>query len=395
MDPASLPKRLAGSAGRLLADAVSGPQVAKAVSDLDARWTQHRHDRKLEDGTLREVRVLVHRGWVARGVAKVHVRVVEEPRLPEAASSLPYWDVFTANLRRHVALSFPDVTVRARIGPAEAKATTDRRGFAALSLDVGDLHPGWHRVDVATVPAATDGPVFRGSGNVLSAEPDAPLLVVSDIDDTVLRTGMTEGLTALRRTLLREDHSRRAVPGMASLYRGLARGVRSADGKRPAEVPCFYVSSGSWALYEMLTLFLQIRGFPEGPIFLSDWGPTDRYVYRSGEEHKTQAIGRLLSAYPDTPVLLIGDSGQQDPEIYCDIASGTPDRIVAVLIIRTGDKSDSRIVELRGRIRQMRQRGVKLLVADDAAEAARLMLELRLCEPEVVDAVRAEMRARF
>ena len=142
--------------------------------------------------------------------------------------------------------------------------------------------------------------------------PKAKFLVVSDLDDTVIRTGLDEGMVALRRTLFRDAHTRRAVPGMASLYRGLQRGVASKRGTTP-EPAFFYLSTGSWAFYEMLTQFLQLRGYPRGPLFLTDWGPSDRYITRSGEEHKKLALARLREAYPDTRLVLIGDSGQKDP----------------------------------------------------------------------------------
>lgn len=394
MDPGSVPKKLLEAATGKFDEVVRSPQTAKRLAEIERRISERRRERKLEDGTFRGVRVVVHHGWVTEGDARVHVRVVEEPRLPAAASKIPYWDVTHANLRRHAVLSFPGVRVRARIGAAVAEDTTDDHGFAALNVPVGYLSTGWHPVRVETLPSRDTDRVFAATGHVLRPDPDAAFHVVSDIDDTVIRTGLDEGLSALRRTLFGDAHTRRAVPGMSSLYRGLARG-RHGLAAAPPEPGFFYVSTGSWSFYEMLTQFLQLRGFPRGPLFLTDWGPSDRYVYRSGRQHKQQAIDRLMTGYPDTPLLLIGDSGQHDPEIYVEAARQAPDKVVAIVIVRAPGKSDERVAQLRELAGSLRKEGITFVMADDASVAARELLSLELIDNLTVEDVDTEIGARF
>jgi phosphatidate phosphatase APP1 len=233
-----------------------------------------------------------------------------------------------------------------------------------------------------------------GVGRVLSPSPAAPFAVVSDVDDTVIQTGLAEGLTALRRTLFRDAHSRRAIPGMASLYRGLAKAAGSAPpsgGISP--VPFFYVSTGAWSFYEMLTQFLQLRGFPRGPLFLTDWGPTDRYLTRSGAEHKRTAIRRLLAAYPSVPFLFVGDTGQADPEIYEQLAHEQPDRVVAIVLVPAGH-DEERAEDLAARAERLQADGVPFHVVGDAREATLVAVGLGLCAPEVVEDVEIELAAR-
>jgi phosphatidate phosphatase APP1 len=43
-------------------------------------------------------------------------------------------------------------------------------------------------------------------------------------------------------------------------------------------------------------------------------GPTERYLRRSGAEHKRTAIRRLLEAYPKLPFALIGDRGRGEAD---------------------------------------------------------------------------------
>ena len=212
------PKKWLGSATDKLSDVVRSPDTAKKVSGLEDKYAEHRRSQKLEEGTLRGVRVVVHRGWVADGVARIHARVIEAPKLPDGNSKIPYWDVLNANLRRHVRLAFPDVPVRATLGDASAEGTTDPHGYASIQLEVGKLTPGWHEVTVTAISPNPDSPNFDGIGRVLVPSPSARVAVVSDLDDTVIRTGLDEGMVALRRTLFRDAHTRRAVPGLSLIH---------------------------------------------------------------------------------------------------------------------------------------------------------------------------------
>ena len=82
-------------------------------------------------------------------------------------------------------------------------------------------------------------------------------------------------------------------------------------------VPVFYLSTSPWNLYELLARFLVLRRFPAGPLRLTAWGPSRTNLFRvPTEEHKLTLIRALLADHPALRVVLIGDTGQLDPEIY-------------------------------------------------------------------------------
>ena len=384
---------VSGKAG----DILRSPVTAKRVSDAEDWWISKRYSARLEDGTLRGVQIVVHRGFVADGEVRVHLRVVEAPQLPKEVDeqSSNYLRILNTNLRRQVMLPFPGVPVRAQIGDAVGEAVTDRHGYASMKFQVEGLDAGWHEVTVQTLPEEEDLAQFSDSGRVLQPDLDAPFLVVSDIDDTVLRTGITEGFSAVRRSLLGNAHSRKAVSGMASLYRGLERGVVAEDGTQPARSPFFYLSTGPWFAYEPLVQFLQLRGYPRGPLLLTDWGPTDKYLRRSGVEHKKKALRRLQSAYPELPKVLIGDAGQNDPDIYVDFARENPDVIKWILIVKPGSGADEQMTALRNRVPELRDEGIPILVVDDALAAAQDAVDLGLCDEVTIEEVETELGAVF
>jgi len=280
-------------------------------------------------------------------------------------------------------LAFPGLRVRISIGDFVADTVTDRHGFATAQLPAVDLEPGWARYECQTMPSdPTDEPV-RATGEVLVPNQDARFGVISDVDDTVLRTGMSEGLSAVRNTLLGTAATRRAIPGMAALYGELAGPIE------PAIDPAFhYVSTGPWNLYDMLVDFLDIRGFPAGPLYLTDWAPQERFVVRSGQGHKFATLQRIFEAYPDTKFILFGDSGQKDPETYVEAARRWPESVLAVVIREVGDHLPERSDQLRRQADDLVAEDIRMCLAHDAGEAAEFLAELELLEPDSVSVVR-------
>ena len=383
-----LPRRLAAGLNARL----RSPETAALVAGIEGRLTQRRRDQKVKSGAFRGLHLVVYRGFVADDTAKVRVRVVEAPELP-GDSRIPYWDVAQSNLRRYAALRIVGIEVQLRIGDHTATEVTDAHGFATFSVPVPGLSTGWHDADATTI-ARDDGEWATGSGRIVKPPRTAPFLVISDIDDTILLTGITEGAAMIARTVLREANQRTAIPGMSSLYRGLARGVPTRAGNRKPEPTFFYVSTGSWSFYPLLEQFVQLRAFPQGPMFLTDWGPTERYVRRSGAEHKRGAIRRLLEAYPDMQFVLIGDSGQRDPLTYAEMAREFPGRMKLILIRQVGPADDERNIAVRAHAAASRDEGIPLHVVRDALHAAELAHAGGLCDEETLIEVRTEMGVR-
>lgn len=382
----SLPRRIASEVNSKL----RSPETAAFVAGLESGLTRRRREKKMKAGAFRGVHVVVYRGFIADDVAKVRVRVMEAPELP-GDSRIPYWEVAQSNLHRHAALAIVGAEVELRIGKHSSTEVTDSHGFANFSLAVPGLRAGWHEAHATLATPLEDGQSASGSGRVVKPALRAPFLVISDIDDTILLTGLTEGIAMVARTVLREASERAAIPGMSSFYRGLARGVPSRSGNRKPVPTFFYVSTGSWAFYPTLQEFVQLRGFPVGPMFLTDWGPTERYLRRSGAEHKRTTIRRLLAAYPGMRFILIGDSGQRDALTYEEMVREFPGRAELILIRQVGDGDDERNAELSSRAAELRAEGIPLHLVSDASEAAELAHNSGLCDDETLVEVRAEL----
>ena len=113
------------------------------------------------------------------------------------------------------------------------------------------------------------------------------------------------------------------------MYRALHAGA-SGDQQNPM----LYVSRAPWGIYEVLEEFFDRHGIPVGPIlFLREWGVSwTSPLPRKAEDHKRELIHNMLALYSELPFVLIGDSGQHDPEIYRQIVEEHPGRVLAVYI---------------------------------------------------------------
>jgi phosphatidate phosphatase APP1 len=104
------------------------------------------------------------------------------------------------------------------------------------------------------------------------------------------------------------------------------------DHAAPAR-PFFYVSSSPWNLYGFIAEFMEMNGIPHGPMFLKDYGiDRNQFIRKGHEEHKLQAIERVLAFYPRMRFLLIGDNGQRDVSVYAQAVRDYGDRVAAVFI---------------------------------------------------------------
>jgi phosphatidate phosphatase APP1 len=155
----------------------------------------------------------------------------------------------------------------------------------------------------------------------------APFLVVSDFDDTVAISEVTQPDKLVTNALLRDADTQKVVPGMASFY-----GCLGADS---GAVPAFALVSGSPVQFgPRVGDFLSLHGFPAGfGLYLRDLGPSTL------SDYKQPLIRSLLQRFPH-PVVLVGDSGEKDPEVYAQIREEFPGRVRAIYIRDAGNTGD-------------------------------------------------------
>jgi phosphatidate phosphatase APP1 len=314
------------------------------------------------------VQIVGYRGYGTADRALVLGRVLQDEgvRAPDASQSR--WRNLIASLRRIESDPLPFARVRARLASAAQAApieiVADDEGFLRHWLHVAEplASPGWHSIDLHLADGPNDKPV-RTTTRILTPAPTATFGVVSDMDDTVLQSEVTSFLRAARIVLLENALTRLPFPGVAAFYRALERGATGAEAN-----PIFYVSSSPWNLYDVIDGFLEAQRIPTGPLLLRDWD-LGRLSERHAR-HKGTVIREIFDTYPELPFLLIGDSGQEDPEIYAELVRERPGRIRAVYI-RNVTASTERAGRIRALAREIADAGSTLVLADDTMAAAR------------------------
>jgi phosphatidate phosphatase APP1 len=214
----------------------------------------------------------------------------------------------------------------------EKEFFSDEDGYFGVDIPMPDAArtiEGWHypEIELLDAPIPFDAPV-KTKAKVLVPPAAAKYGVISDIDDTILKTNATSLIKLAWNTFAHNSHTRTPFPGVAAFYQALHHGVTGNE-----KNPFFYVSSSPWNLYDLLSDFINLKGIPEGPLFLKDYGFTHNKIFTEGHEgHKPKKIKKVMDAFPEMKFILIGDSGQKDPEIYADIIKTYPERILAVYI---------------------------------------------------------------
>lgn len=306
-----------------------------------------------------------YRGYGSRDEVFFMGRVFRQPAGRTGASNAGVGRDAIDLGRRILRRGIGGATLVARFGDVAQRVTTDRDGYFRVHLRGVRLPSSdslWHSVELELVDSGRAGEATGSSAEtvVKHAEVFVPptsarFVVISDIDDTVMYTGVANKIKMMYNLFGQDAQSRVAFPGVAAFYRALHQGCSGSERN-----PMLYVSRGPWSIYEVLDTFFRMHNIPIGPIlFLREWGLTiQRPLPRRAKDHKRDLIRAMLALYNDLPFVLIGDSGQHDPELYRDVVRENPGRVLAVYI-RNITRKPSRSREI--------QELAEDVVADDSA----------------------------
>jgi phosphatidate phosphatase APP1 len=224
---------------------------------------------------------------------------------------------------RRINLLLADNKGRQRVAVSVASeqallSATAANGHALQTIEV-PVFPG--------VPITGGGSVIETSGGRsarLQLVPPEGVSIICDIDDTVKDSGVLDRRRLWQSTFFEPF---KAVPGMAALLQRIAGGKGAVH----------YVSSSPWHLYAPLREWLEADGFPVAALHLKQIRLKDSTlldILRSPQETKPPVITSILERWPKRQFVLIGDSGEKDPEVYGAVARAAPSQIARILIRR-------------------------------------------------------------
>jgi phosphatidate phosphatase APP1 len=360
--------------------------IAVGAHAVEMRFDRFRFGLKRRFGLLDPFGILPYRGYGTAGELYLKGRVLEVTGITRSGHNDGIWANLRNMARRFASDEVAGARVRASFGERQVEAVADEEGFFDVRLELPEPPGGptqWHPLDLELLgPGSPTGEPVRSTGEVLVPK-GARFGVISDIDDTVVHSGASSVVKMAWIVLLNNAHTRLPFEGVAAFYETLQRG---ADGR--AYNPIFYVSSSPWNIYDVLEDFLDVHGVPAGPLFLKDWSPT---VLGQHREHKLGIIRMLLRTYPELPFVLIGDSGEEDPEIYHRAVREHPGRIRAIYIrdVTTGGRD----TEVRAIAREVHGLGVEMFLTPETGVAAEHAAAEGLIGPDAVPVIRERSSA--
>ncbi|MFN3998731.1 App1 family protein [Algoriphagus sp.] len=290
-------------------------------------------------------------------------RVLADRAIQPSAAEDRFWRNFQKMRKRFLTIVFPGVEVEAEFEGKTIKVTTDEEGYFEIILSLEDIEliEGWQPIRLRLLHdllgRATE---VNAIGEVYFPVANPDYGIISDIDDTILITGAMRMWEMLKVTFTQNAHTRIPFAGVSEFYEALRKGRDEILSN-----PIFYVSSSPWNIYDFLMEFLDAHDIPKGPLMLRDIGLSrDQFIAGSHEDHKLKQINHILDVFQDLSFILIGDSGQKDPQIYLESVKTHPTRILAVYI---RDVSGSDLPELAS---EYLIEGVELILVKDTTEAA-------------------------
>jgi len=207
--------------------------------------------------------------------------------------------------------------------------------LGGMTYDLGQTAKSGHLTASLELPGQlvrmhAEAGVLRFEPNEPQAPPSVPvrliaprgISVISDIDDTIKASYVWKKRKLIRTTFTRVWKTTRGLP---AVYQQWAA----------AGAPFHYVSTTPWQLYPSLAQFAQRVGYPPGTFHLKRLRWKDRSffdLFAKADKYKPRLLEPILERFPDRRFVLVGDSGENDPEIYGALARRRGEQIAAILI---------------------------------------------------------------
>ncbi len=212
------------------------------------------------------------------------------------------------------------------------KTRANGHAYTSLTLQSNYIKPGEWLMYKAVVPDRHKG---KYTGEVQFI-PEKGLSVISDIDDTIKISDVLNKKQLIKNTFV-EPYQ--ATYGFPQYYKTLQQ----------KGAYFHYVSASPWQLYPSLKPFLDSH-YPKGTVTLRNFRIKDSSLFtflKSSADYKIKHIRQIIKRYPKHQFMLIGDSGEHDPEVYATIYELFPRQIKSIGIrsVEGSDVSPERFKE--------------------------------------------------
>ncbi len=313
-------------------------------------------------------------------------RVLEEEKVKEKKEGDSTIGHLKNTYKRYESDEIPNIKIQATFADKVLEAETDEEGFFEFEFRFDtpvDYEKHGKKIQLKLLETKTDDDDTEAVGHIFVPDKNAEFGIISDIDDTVLISKVTHFLPKLRLMLMKNSKERSPFPGIASFLRALEKGF---DDK--GYNPVFFVSGSEWNLFDLLVNFFQYHQIPEGPLFLKDKGARfDRgNLETSDKDYKREKIRHIMETFPDMKFICIGDSGQEDPEIYQKIHEEFPKQVIGIYIRDVSpDERDREVHKIK---KGVEEKGAEMLLLEETYSAAKHAAKMKWINEDQLEEIK-------
>lgn len=340
-------------------------------------------------GAVDNIHIVPFRSYGTANKVYVRGRVLEDKKITAAQEGDSMFTNMMNMYKRFETDEVPGAVIEMNLLAEQQQVITDKEGYFVFSFNPSIplvTKELYLNIPLKLIHAPVPFPETTVNAEMMIPPMDAEYGIISDIDDTIIRTGVGN-LWAMGKTVL-FGNARTRLPfaGASAFYRSMQLG---RNGKR--NNPFFYVSSSPWNLYDLLVDFMDHNEIPQGPILLRDFGiQSETFMNHDYLGHKFTAIKQILDTYPQLNFVLVGDSGEQDPVIYLEVVKRFPGRIISVYIrdVAGGEKRSTaeRVAK------DMKDLGIEMILTEHSVNAAEHAASSGLIFKEEIPAIKQDKK---
>ena len=217
---------------------------------------------------------------------------------------------------------FPDYDLESRPIIAQRQFLTNEYGHFSGKLIVSPPRNSTPP-DTWTITASLSGTEPKTVQSEVKFIPEHGISLISDIDDTVKHTSILSGARELFRNTFVRDLSSMSIDGVREWYTSLTQ----------MGVQIHYVSNSPYQCWPIIASFMNAVGLPRGgSIQLKQYSGMISGIWENAADKKRAGVEGILRDFPGRKFVLVGDSGEQDLELYTELALNYRDQVLGIFI---------------------------------------------------------------
>jgi phosphatidate phosphatase APP1 len=153
--------------------------------------------------------------------------------------------------------------------------------------------------------------------------PETGVSLISDFDDTVKHTSILSGARELFRNTFVRNLGDLYVEGVQEWYSSLIN----------LGVQIHYVSNSPYQCWPIINSFMSAVGLPRGgSVLLKQYNGMISGMWENAADKKRASVDSIIRDFPGRTFILVGDSGEQDLELYTEMALAHREQIIGIFI---------------------------------------------------------------